>query len=151
MSGRAYMAPPNEREVSCRGLPLGQRPRARPPAEAVRRTLNEENFLVTPLVGFTDMGVASRSGGGVQTRTLGEAWQARAACRGPQSAVFFPPTHAERKEDKIERENRAKDICASCVVQEDCLEYAIRIREPHGIWGGLNENERKQVLQRRAG
>ena len=48
----------------------------------------------------------------MQTRTLGEAWQTRAACRGPQSAVFFPPTHAERKEDKIERENRAKDICA---------------------------------------
>jgi WhiB family transcriptional regulator, redox-sensing transcriptional regulator len=87
----------------------------------------------------------------VQTRTLGEAWQARAACRGPQSAVFFPPTHAERKEDKIERENRAKGICATCVVQQDCLEYAIRIREPHGIWGGLNESERKQVLQRRAG
>jgi WhiB family transcriptional regulator, redox-sensing transcriptional regulator len=87
----------------------------------------------------------------VQTRTLGEAWQTRAACRGPQAMVFFPPTHAERKEDKIERENRAKDICASCVVRQDCLEYAIRIREPHGIWGGLNENERKQVLQRRAG
>jgi len=65
--------------------------------------------------------------------------------------VFFPPTHAERKEDKIERERRAKEICAGCVVQQDCLEYAIRIREPHGIWGGLNENERKQVLQRRAG
>jgi WhiB family redox-sensing transcriptional regulator len=37
------------------------------------------------------------------------------------------------------------------VVERDCLEYAIRIREPHGIWGGLNENERKQVMQRRAG
>ena len=81
----------------------------------------------------------------------GEAWQARAACRGPQAAVFFPPTHAERKEDKVEREKRAKAICATCVVQPDCLEYAIRIREPHGIWGGLNENERKLVLQRRAG
>ncbi len=84
------------------------------------------------------------------TRTLGEAWQARAACRGG-SPVFFPPTHAERKEDKADREKRAKEICSTCVVQGDCLEYAIRIREPHGIWGGLNENERKQVLQRRAG
>ena len=85
------------------------------------------------------------------TQTLEEMWQARAACRGPQAAVFFPPTHAERKEDKIEREKRAKTICDTCVVQHDCLEYAIRIREPHGIWGGLNENERKLVLQRRAG
>ena len=145
------MAPPNEREVSPQGRTSCPKRWAGPTAAPACGTLNGENFLVTPLVGFTDMGVASRSGGGVQTRTLGEAWQARAACRGPQSAVFFPPTHAERKEDKIERENRAKDICASCVVQQDCLEYAIRIREPHGIWGGLNENERKQVLQRRAG
>ena len=32
----------------------------------------------------------------------------------------------------------------------ECLDYAIRIREPHGIWGGLNEVERKMVLDRRA-
>jgi hypothetical protein len=26
------------------------------------------------------------------------------------------------------------------------MDYAIRIREPHGIWGGLNEVERKGML-----
>ena len=82
------------------------------------------------------------------TQRLGEAWQARAACRGPQAAVFFPPTHAERKEDKAAREARAKDICATCTVKGACLEYAIRIREPHGSWGGLNEVERKQLSER---
>jgi hypothetical protein len=25
------------------------------------------------------------------------------------------------------------------------------VREPHGIWGGLNEYERRQLLARRAG
>ena len=84
----------------------------------------------------------------VTTQRLGEAWQARAACRGPQAAVFFPPTHAERKEDKTSREARAKEICATCTVKGACLEYAIRIREPHGIWGGLNEVERKQLSER---
>ncbi len=34
-----------------------------------------------------------------------------------------------------------------CRVREDCLDYALRIREPHGIWGGLNENERKALLE----
>jgi WhiB family transcriptional regulator, redox-sensing transcriptional regulator len=87
----------------------------------------------------------------VATRSIGETWQVRAACRGPQSTAFFPPTHAERKEEKVAREARAKAICATCVVRRDCLEYAIRIREPHGIWGGLNESERKQLLERRAG
>jgi WhiB family transcriptional regulator, redox-sensing transcriptional regulator len=81
----------------------------------------------------------------------GEVWQTKAACRGPQAAAFFPPSHAERKDEKIAREARAKAICAECHVRRDCLEYAIRIREPHGIWGGMNEVERKQVLERRAG
>ncbi|MDQ3146170.1 MAG: WhiB family transcriptional regulator [Actinomycetota bacterium] len=75
-----------------------------------------------------------------------ELWQVKAACRGPQSAVFFPPSHFERKDEKSERESRAKAICAACSVREPCLEYAIKIREPHGIWGGLSEVERKQLL-----
>jgi WhiB family redox-sensing transcriptional regulator len=60
--------------------------------------------------------------------------------------VFFPPPQFECKEDKLQRERRAKEICQSCGVRKDCLEYAVRIREPHGIWGGLNEVERKQLL-----
>lgn len=73
-------------------------------------------------------------------------WQMKAACRGPQAAVFFPPPQFERKDEKLEREARAKDICATCAVKEPCLDYAVSIREPHGIWGGLNENERKALL-----
>ncbi len=84
-------------------------------------------------------------------RSAGDAWQAKAACRGPQSSAFFPPAYVERKEERLEREGRAKSICAGCIVREECLDYAIRIREPHGIWGGLNEVERKQLLDRRAG
>lgn len=77
---------------------------------------------------------------------LEELWQAKAACRGPQSAVFFPPTQAERKDEKEEREHRARAICAVCPVTKQCLEFALRIKEPHGIWGGLNENERKALI-----
>lgn len=73
-------------------------------------------------------------------------WQIRAACRGPQAAMFFPPSSFERKEDKAEREQRAKAICGGCSVRKDCLAYALRIREPHGIWGGLNESERRVLL-----
>ncbi|HEY2303950.1 MAG TPA: WhiB family transcriptional regulator [Acidimicrobiales bacterium] len=77
-----------------------------------------------------------------------DLWQVKAACRGPQSSVFFPPSHFERKDEKESREARAKAICGSCPVRRPCLDYALRIREPHGIWGGLNEVERKQVLAR---
>ncbi|MDQ1439477.1 MAG: WhiB family transcriptional regulator, redox-sensing transcriptional regulator [Acidimicrobiaceae bacterium] len=82
---------------------------------------------------------------------IDDLWQLKAACRGPQAAVFFPPTSFERKDEKEDREVRAKAICATCPVRKPCLEYAIRIREPHGIWGGLNEMERKQLLTHKAG
>ena len=42
------------------------------------------------------------------------------------------------------REQRAKEICGSCAVSEQCLAYALTIREQHGIWGGLTENERRE-------
>ncbi|MGH9101707.1 MAG: WhiB family transcriptional regulator [Acidimicrobiales bacterium] len=80
-----------------------------------------------------------------------EGWQEWAACKGPQAATFFPPPHFERKEEKAQREGRAKAICAGCRVRVDCLDYALRIKEPHGIWGGLNESERKTLLAREAG
>lgn len=89
--------------------------------------------------------------GTVSAQRTEETWQIRAACRGPQAAVFFPPSHFERKDEKAEREDRAKDICQACSVRRDCLEFALSIREPHGIWGGLNESERKAVLADRLG
>ena len=74
------------------------------------------------------------------------SWQVRASCRGPHAEVFFPPPAFERKEEKRLREARAKDICMTCPVRKPCLEYALAIREPHGIWGGKNEAERRQLL-----
>jgi WhiB family redox-sensing transcriptional regulator len=79
-----------------------------------------------------------------------EAWQDKAACRGPQSSLFFPPTTSERKEERLRREARAKSVCGPCPVAKQCLEYALEIEEIHGIWGGLNEAERKELLLKRA-
>lgn len=78
--------------------------------------------------------------------TTDDAWQLKAACRGPHAVVFFPPAHFERKDEKLEREQRAKMICARCPVRHECLDYALAIREQHGIWGGLSESERKSLL-----
>lgn len=85
------------------------------------------------------------------SRRHDESWQSAAACRGPSASAFFPPAAGERKEDKARREATAKAICAACPVRIECLEYALEIREPHGIWGGLNESERRILLARRAG
>jgi len=34
-------------------------------------------------------------------------------------------------------------------VRPECLEYALEVRETHGIWGGLNEMERRALLRAR--
>ncbi len=77
-------------------------------------------------------------------------WQFEAACRGEESSLFFAPNYFERREEKDRREARAKGICARCGVRTTCLEYALKIRESHGIWGGMNELERRQLLRRQA-
>jgi WhiB family transcriptional regulator, redox-sensing transcriptional regulator len=83
----------------------------------------------------------------VSTQRRDDAWQLRASCRGPQAVAFFPPPQFERKDEKLVREQRAKEICRTCPVRQPCLEYALRIRETHGIWGGLNEVERRAMLE----
>jgi WhiB family redox-sensing transcriptional regulator len=76
-------------------------------------------------------------------------WQRRASCRGEDSVFFFAPAYFEKRGEKLAREAVAKRICATCPVIEPCVEYALTTREPHGVWGGLNETERRAVLKRR--
>ncbi len=76
-------------------------------------------------------------------------WQHLAACRG-ESSLFFAEGATEERTVRRDREARAKAICAGCPVRTDCLEYALRTREPYGLWGGLNEYERRVVLRERA-
>ena len=75
-----------------------------------------------------------------------ETWHLKASCRGPESQLFFPPSLPERREEREAREARAKRICLDCPVLDDCLDFALRVREPHGIWGGLTEAERRRLL-----
>jgi WhiB family transcriptional regulator, redox-sensing transcriptional regulator len=77
------------------------------------------------------------------------SWQFRAACRGEDTALFFAPNYFEQRQEKEAREAKAKRICHVCPVRIDCLEYALRIREPYGVWGGLNESERRTLLRER--
>jgi WhiB family redox-sensing transcriptional regulator len=77
-------------------------------------------------------------------------WQHRAACRGEDAAFFFAPNYFEKRDEKRAREAVAKSFCARCPVRVDCLEYALSIRETHGVWGGMNEAERRSILRERA-
>ena len=43
----------------------------------------------------------------------------------------------------------AQQVCASCSVRAECLEYALLHRIEHGVWGGASERERRRILRRR--
>lgn len=43
----------------------------------------------------------------------------------------------------------AKAICAQCPVRAACLDYALKHRIRHGIWGGKSERERRKIRSNR--
>ena len=73
---------------------------------------------------------------------------AGAACKGADLGLFFGPA-AEFVTARQKREAAAKAICARCPVRLDCLDYALEHDERFGIWGGLNEDERRALLRQR--
>ncbi|KEI45003.1 MAG: WhiB family transcriptional regulator [Saccharopolyspora rectivirgula] len=77
-------------------------------------------------------------------------WQMKAACRHMSTQRFFHPEN-ERGNARARREQRAKEICARCPVIEQCREYALQADEPYGIWGGLGERERWEIIAQRRG
>ena len=73
------------------------------------------------------------------------AWQRQARCKGALAEAFFPPVRVETKDERDYREARAKKVCAACPVTEQCLAHALKTGEVHGIWGGMNEVERRAL------
>ena len=68
-------------------------------------------------------------------------WRSLAACRDVDTAVFFPETESEVA--------AAKAVCATCPVRDACLDFALITRQDDGVWGGLDENERRRIRRRR--
>ncbi|MFF3214450.1 WhiB family transcriptional regulator [Streptomyces sp. NPDC002886] len=76
-------------------------------------------------------------------------WQEEAACRELGSRLFFH--HAgEPGQDRERRDAAAKEVCALCPVQRDCLRHALKVGEPFGVWGGLSERERRRLAATKA-
>jgi WhiB family redox-sensing transcriptional regulator len=63
------------------------------------------------------------------------------------SSFFFHPW-GERGPSRDQRVVRAKEVCASCPVIEECRRHALEVQEQYGVWGGLSEEERLVLLNR---
>lgn len=69
-------------------------------------------------------------------------WVSQAACQEqPLDALFVRGNAAQHA--------AAKKMCAGCSVRTECLAEALDSRIGWGVWGGLTERERRQVLRLR--
>jgi WhiB family transcriptional regulator, redox-sensing transcriptional regulator len=71
-----------------------------------------------------------------------DQWRSMAACRSADPDLFFPISSSGRS---MAQEAEAKTICAGCRVRRECLAFALRTHQAHGVWGGLSEQERHPV------
>ena len=69
------------------------------------------------------------------------SWMAVGNCANKPPETFFPS-------DGVGVEV-AKRVCVDCPVMESCLEYALRNRIEHGVWGGCSERQRRRILKAR--
>lgn len=70
------------------------------------------------------------------------AWRLHAMCRSLGDYLSFAPD-GERAGARARREQAAKAICSTCPVTDQCRHHALATDEPHGLWGGLSEAERR--------
>jgi len=73
-------------------------------------------------------------------------WRNDAACKDEDPDVFFPIGTTGIAVEQVED---AKRICAQCLVQEPCLEFALASNQDAGVWGGLTEDERRTLKRAR--
>jgi WhiB family transcriptional regulator, redox-sensing transcriptional regulator len=74
-------------------------------------------------------------------------WTDRAACLGSSPELFFPVGMVG---PALEQVAAAKRVCAGCPVRADCLEWALRSGDAHGILGGTTPEERRYLRADRA-
>jgi WhiB family transcriptional regulator, redox-sensing transcriptional regulator len=68
-------------------------------------------------------------------------WWKSAACQDADPELFFPVSSVGLSRKDIER---AKAVCASCIVRRPCLQFALATHQTYGVWGGTTEEERRR-------
>jgi WhiB family redox-sensing transcriptional regulator len=68
-------------------------------------------------------------------------WILQAACRGqgPDDFVRGPKSNYAT----------IRELCETCPVRRECLEYALADESLTGLWGGTTDTERRLIRRRR--
>jgi WhiB family redox-sensing transcriptional regulator len=73
-------------------------------------------------------------------------WLPEARCIGNDPELFFPVGTSDAA---LAQTAEAKHICGTCSVRPDCLEWALATFQDAGVWGGLDEEERRVIRRAR--
>jgi WhiB family redox-sensing transcriptional regulator len=71
-------------------------------------------------------------------------WRTITECQSADPDLFFLISSTGKA---IQQVAEAKEICARCLVRRECLMFALLTRQRHGVWGGMNEEERYQLAR----
>lgn len=71
---------------------------------------------------------------------ISEPWVDDALCAQTYPDAFFPDSETAEGSTA-----KARSICGSCLVPDECLAYALAHDERYGIWGGLTSSERRRI------
>jgi len=75
---------------------------------------------------------------------MNQNWRDDANCIGVDTDVFFFEGRMLPREIKIKMD-AAKVYCDNCIVQQECLKYAIDNNVVVGIFGGMTQLQRRAV------
>ena len=72
-------------------------------------------------------------------------WRAAGACLAADPDLFFPVGTGALSAGQV---SSALGVCAGCAVRQQCLDFAVRMGEAHGIWGGTTPEDRVRARRR---
>lgn len=92
--------------------------------------MREQHYNDNPLAVFAAAAAKDRT------------FMAQGACGGLDPNDFFP--------DRGGSVAKAVAVCATCLVRQECLDYALSYPcERFGVWGGRSERERRAIKRQR--
>lgn len=106
------------------GIPMDLRISAGTLVQKITKLSKESNFVLT---------------------TITTDWRDLASCRDSEPTLFFPVGTTGPAVGQIDA---AIAICSTCIVQEDCLQYALETNQESGVWGGYAEEDRRRLRKR---
>jgi WhiB family redox-sensing transcriptional regulator len=73
-------------------------------------------------------------------------WIEHSRCIGEDPELFFPVGTTGAA---LAQTAKAIEICGGCLVRAACLEWALETCQDAGVWGGLGEEERREIRRAR--